>query len=77
MKSDRINKELYLNGLTPQEAIKHLTDVINRIPYPQKRFLIIEEYEDDYGNPFEQNPARLLRIVSVTPEEMERRKRRS
>jgi hypothetical protein len=52
-----------LNGVSPQQAIRMLTDVINRTPWGDRRYLRIESFNDDLGNPFEQNPTRTLRIV--------------
>ncbi len=57
-----------LDGTSPQQVIRMLTDVINRTKLDDRRWLRIEAYREDYGNPFEQNPDRCLRIVLDKPE---------
>ncbi len=49
--------------MSPQAAIRYFTDLVNRAKQEDKRWLRIEEYYEDYGNPFEQNPTRCLRLV--------------
>jgi hypothetical protein len=56
-----------LDGVSPQQAIRMLTDVINRTKLEDRRWLRIESHRDDLGNPFEQNPTRTLRIVMDKP----------
>ena len=55
--------DLYLNGKTPQQVIKLMNGVIGRTKQADKRKLVIEEYEETYGNPFCQSPDKALRIV--------------
>lgn len=52
-----------LPGRSPQKVIKILTDIINRTPINDRRYLKIESYYETYGNPFEQNPDKKMRIV--------------
>jgi uncharacterized protein YoaH (UPF0181 family) len=61
--SKTIVKELMFGGMSPQQAIRYLTDSINRVKEADRRFLKIETYYDDFGNPFEQNPSKELRLV--------------
>lgn len=58
--------DLQLGNLTPQQAIKHLTDIIGRQKQEDKRWLRIEEYEERYGHPFNDGD-RALRIINVKP----------
>ena len=65
--TDKIITELYFDGKSPQKAIRYLTDLVNRQKEADKRFLVIEEYYENYSNPFEQNPTRCLKLVVRRP----------
>lgn len=52
MTKKKIVCELDLNGMSPQKAIRHLTDIISRAKISEKRRLRIESYMEDYGHPF-------------------------
>lgn len=57
-------RPLYLNGLSPQQAIRKLQDMITHTPEPYKAYLRIEEYHEGYGNPFNDfNADKSLRLV--------------
>jgi hypothetical protein len=56
-----------LDGMSPQQAIRMFTDVVNRTKLDDRRYLRIEAYKEDFCNPFEQNPTRCLRIVLDKP----------
>jgi hypothetical protein len=56
---------LELDGMTPQQAIRHLTDIINRSKEYEKRFLRIETYMENYGHPFREG-SRQYRIVVIS-----------
>lgn len=43
---------LYLHGMSPQQAIRYLQNMITHTPEPYKRFLRIEEYTEYYDHPF-------------------------
>lgn len=60
-------RELHLNGMTPQQVIKVMNDVIGRAKGADKRHLVIEEYEETYGDPFCQHPDKALRVVVRKP----------
>lgn len=62
-------RNLDLNGMTPQRVIRLMNDIIGRAKLDEKRFLRIEEYRDNLGNPFEPNPDKYLRVVIIDPEE--------
>lgn len=57
---------LYFGGMSPQKAIRHLTDLISRTKQEDKRFLLIEEYNENYGNPFAE-PTKCLRLITRKP----------
>lgn len=61
----RVVEELYLNGSTPQQVIRRMTDIINRTKQLDKANLRIEEYMDYHDNPFEQNPDKCWRVVVI------------
>lgn len=48
----KIVETLYFDGLSPQKAIKYLTNLVNRQKQEDKRFLKIESYNETYGHPF-------------------------
>ena len=52
-----------LRDLSPQQAIGILNDIINSTPVADRQYLKIEQYADNHGNPFEQNPDRCLRVI--------------
>lgn len=58
----KIVTQLYLNGLSPQQAIRHLTDLVNRQKQEDKRWLKIEEYNETYGHPFSDG-TQCLRLI--------------
>lgn len=58
---------LYLNGMSPQQAIKSLQNMINHTPEPYKRFLRIEEYREYYSHPFSDGENK-LRLVCYAPD---------
>lgn len=58
---------LYLNGLSPQQAIRKLQDMITHTPEPYKRYLRIEEYQETYDHPFSDGE-RALRLVCYKEE---------
>lgn len=45
-------RHVYLNGMSPQQAIRYFKNMITQTPEPYKGFLRIEEYREDYGDPF-------------------------
>jgi hypothetical protein len=56
--------ELHLNGMTPQKVIRMMKDIINRAGHEEKQHLIIREREETYGNPFCQNPDKVLYVTT-------------
>lgn len=58
----KVVTELHLNGCSPQKVIKMMTDIINRTPIDKRRYLVVEEYEEDYGHPFRE-PDTQLRVI--------------
>lgn len=58
----KIIRQLDLNGCSPQKAIRMMNDIINRTPIDMRRYLVIEEYGEDYGHPFRE-PDKCLRVV--------------
>jgi hypothetical protein len=63
----KVVTELYLNGMTPQKAIRHLTDLINRTKQEEKRWLRIETYKETFSHPF-RDGVEALRLVIDKPE---------
>lgn len=61
-------RDLYLNGLSPQQAIRKLQDMINHTPEPYKRWLRIEEYIERYDHPFSDGD-KALRLVCYKKED--------
>ena len=59
-------RELYLSGLSPQQAIRKLQDMITHTPEPYKRWLRIEEYRETYDHPFSDGEIK-LRLVCYKP----------
>lgn len=43
---------LCFDGMSPQQAIRHLKNLITHTPEPYKRFLRIEEYRERLGDPY-------------------------
>lgn len=60
----KVIKDLYLDGVTPQQVKRMMDDVINRTPYDKRRYLRIQEYDEDFGNPFAE-PTKCLRIILI------------
>jgi len=58
---------LYLDGLSPQQAIKSLQNMITHTPEPYKRFLRIEEYRERLGDPYSDGEKE-LRLVCYAPD---------
>jgi hypothetical protein len=63
-----MDTELYFNGMTPQKVIRMMNDIIGRANIKEKRHLIIREREETYGNPFCQNPDKVLYVTTTLKE---------
>ena len=57
--------DLYLEGVTPQKVIRMMNDIIGRASIKNKQHLIIREREETYGNPFCQNPDKVLYVTTT------------
>ena len=55
-------QDLYLDGLSPQKVIKVMNGIIGKTKLEDRRYLRIEEYDENFGNPFAE-PTRCLRVV--------------
>lgn len=42
-------EDVHFTNMSPQQAIKYLKDMINRIAYPEKRWLVLKTYKDYHG----------------------------
>jgi hypothetical protein len=51
--------------MTPQKVIRMMKDIINRAVHKDKQHLIIQEREETYGNPFCQNPDKVLYVTTT------------
>jgi hypothetical protein len=60
--------ELYLNGMTPQKVIRMMNNIIGRAGIKEKQHLVIREREETYGNPFCQNPDKVLYVTTTLGE---------
>lgn len=57
--------ECDISGLTPQQVIRKMNDVIGRAKQNEKDKIRIIAYYETYGNQFNQNPDKCLKFVVV------------
>jgi hypothetical protein len=63
--------ELYLQNKTPQQVIRMMKNIIGRAKQSEKQDLIIREREETYGDPFCQNPDKVLFVTTKSKEPSE------